>query len=234
RDWSSDVCSSDLVAQGLGHLFAVHPHGAGMHPGHGVGLAGSGFALGNLVFVVREYQIRTTTMDIESVAQTAGGHYRTFDMPAGTTLTPGRSPAGLTRLGRLPQHEVQRIFLGFTHLDARAYLQILDALARQLAVTGKSPHPAIDVTIAPCVGVTLVDQGLDHAEHAVDMFAGPRLLIRTQHAQAALGLMHGGDHALGQLLEAFAIFGSTADDLVVDVGDVAYVGQGVTTVAQPA
>src|SRR5690606_33229041 len=122
----------------------------------------------------------------------------------------------------------------FTHLDARAYLQILDALARQLAVTGKSPHPVIDVTIARCVGVALVDQGLDHAEHAVDMFAGPRLLIRTQHAQAALVLVHGGDHALGQLLEAFAILGSTADDLVVDVGDVAYVGQVVTTVAQPA
>src|SRR5690606_10468630 len=159
-----------------------HPHRAGMHPGHGVGLAGSGFALGTLAFVVREYQIRTTTMDVESVAQTAGGHARTFDMPAGTTRTSGRSPAGPTRLPRLPPHAAPRIFLGLTHLDARAYLQILDALARQLAVTGKSPRPVIDVTIARCVGVTLVDQGLDHAEHAVDMFAGPRLLIRTQHA----------------------------------------------------
>src|SRR5690606_31714291 len=167
---------------------AVHTHGAGVHPGIGVQLAGSRLALAALVLVVREHQIPAAAVNVEDLAQAADGHHRAFDIPAGPTRAPAPLTAQLARLGRLPEHEVQRILLGLTHLDARADLQVLDLLARQLAVAGEPADPVIDVTVARRIGVALVDQGLDHGEHAVDVLGGTRLHVRTQHGEARLVL----------------------------------------------
>ena len=46
--------------------------------------------------------------------------------------------------------------------------------------------------------------------------------------------MHRSDHAPGERLERLAIFLGSPDDLVVDVSDVAHIGQFVATLAQPA
>ncbi len=120
------LTNGEKVAQTLGHFLAINAHRTGVHPGCSVLLAGGCFALGDLVLVVREYQIRATAMDIEGVTQAAGGHNRALDMPARATFTPGRRPARLTRLGGFPQHKIQRVLLGFVHLDARADFQIFD------------------------------------------------------------------------------------------------------------
>src|SRR5690606_23930442 len=73
-----------------------------------------------------------------------------------------------------------------------------------------------------------------HGEHAVDVLGGTRLHVRTQHGEARLVLVHRRDHALHQGLERLAILVGAADDLVVDVGNVAHVGDVVAAVAQPA
>jgi hypothetical protein len=46
--------------------------------------------------------------------------------------------------------------------------------------------------------------------------------------------VHGGDHLVGQRADGDAALQRPADDLVVDVGDVAHVGHAVAAGAQPA
>ncbi|MNZ84549.1 hypothetical protein D3C78_1033110 [compost metagenome] len=124
------LTNGEEVTQGLGHLLAIHSHRAGVHPGIGIELARGRLALGNLVLVVREHQVRAAAMNVEGFTQAAGGHHRALDVPTGTTCSPRRFPARLARLGALPEDEVQRIFLGLVHFDARTDLQVFDLLAR--------------------------------------------------------------------------------------------------------
>src|SRR5690606_25127426 len=125
-------------------------------------------------------------------------------------------------------------FLSLIDLDARPDLQIFYLPARQPAVTHELTDPVIHVAVAWGVGVALIDQGLHHREHAVDVLRGTRLDIRAQHAEARLVLVHGGDHALDQRFERLTVVLGAADDLVVDVGNVAHIGDVIASMAQPA
>src|SRR5690606_38512947 len=109
---------------------------------------------------------------------------------------------------------------GFVDFDTRTDFQVFDPAPRQLAVAGELADAVVDVAIAGRVSIALVDQRLDHAEHAVDMLGGTRLDIWTQYVQARLVFMHGGDHALDQRFEGLTILLRTADNLVVDVSDI--------------
>jgi hypothetical protein len=79
-----------------------------------------------------------------------------------------------------------------------------------------SPLPA-DVG-SPC------RPGLDHVEHLRHELGGARLMVGRCTPSASAVLVHGVDEALGQRREWFAVLGGALDDLVVDVGDVAHVG----------
>ena len=70
--------------------------------------------------------------------------------------------------------------------------------------------------------------------HASDVIGGARFHVRFLDVQARFVFVHRGDHALGQRFERFTVFAGAIDDLVVDVGDVAHVGQVITAEAQPA
>ncbi len=123
---------------------------------------------------------------------------------------------------------------GFVDFDARADAQVFDLLARQLAVAHELGDAVVHVAIAGGVGIALVDQGLDHRVHARDVVGGTRFHVRLEDVEARLVLVHRGDHALGQRVERLAVFIGAVDDLVVDVGDVAHIGQVVTAETQPA
>ena len=49
-------------------------------------------ALGDFVFVVGELQIRAAAVNIERLPEQFAAHGRTFDMPAGTAVTPRAFP----------------------------------------------------------------------------------------------------------------------------------------------
>ncbi|MNT79736.1 hypothetical protein D3C72_2191110 [compost metagenome] len=63
---------------------------------------------------------------------------------------------------------------------------------------------------------------------------GARLAVRGLYAQGALVGVHGVDVELGDLADAAAGLDGAADDLVVDIGDVAHVIDGQPACAQPA
>ncbi len=70
--------------------------------------------------------------------------------------------------------------------------------------------------------------------HARNVIRGARLHVRFLDVQACFVFVHRGDHAFGQRFERLTVLAGTIDDLVVDVGDVAHVGQVVTAEPQPA
>src|SRR3546814_19428275 len=91
-DWSSDVCSSDLIADRLRHLLAVDVEKAVVQPVARENLAAMRAGrLRDLVLVVRKDQVVTAAVNIDGLAKQRFGHRRALDMPAGATATPGRS-----------------------------------------------------------------------------------------------------------------------------------------------
>ena len=229
-----NVANGEEVVQGFGHLLAIDANHPTVHPGIGVGFTRGRLALGDFVFMVREFQIAAAAMNIEGLAQAAGRHHRALNVPARTPWTPRRLPAWLARLDAFPQHEVQRIVFGLVNFDASTDAQVFDLFARQLAVAHELGNAVVHVTIAGSVGVALVDQGLDHRVHAGDMVGGTRLHVRLLNVQPGFVFMHRGDHALRQRFKRFTVFIRTIDDLVVDIGDVAHIRQIVTAKTQPA
>ena len=235
------VADGEEVAQRLGHLLAIDLHEAVVQPVAHEALATlgeiGGVALGNLVLVVRELQVGPAAVDVELPAQQLGGHGRALQVPARAPRTEGPLPAGLGRflgLGSLPEHEVERIFLAGSHGHALAGTQVVERLAAQAAVAGKAPDPKERVPVATAVGVAVLFQQAHQIQHLRHVVGGTRLQVRALDAERGLVLMHGGNEAAGEAGERLAVLDGTTDDLVVDVGDVAHVGDLVATRAQPA
>ena len=74
------------------------------------------------------------------------------------------------------------------------------------------------------VGVAVGDQRLDQRLHFLDMLRGARLDRRRQHAQRLDIVVELLGGALGKVADRHAFFRRAGVDLVVDVGDVAHVG----------
>src|SRR6516165_12122455 len=77
-------------------------------------------ALGNLVLMVRENQIETAAMNVESLAEFGLAHRRAFDVPARSAAPPRAVPAGHVLARRLPQHEVARVLFVRRNFDTGA------------------------------------------------------------------------------------------------------------------
>ena len=205
-----------------------------MHPGVDVGAVVGAAALGNFVFVMGELQVGAAAVNVEMLAQVLAVHGRTFDVPAGTTRTPGGLPARLAGLGRFPQHEVERVALALLHFDPGAGLQLLQVLARQLAVFGEAVHGKQHVAAVGHIGMAVFNQLLHHIDDFGNVLGGLGLDIGAGNVQGVKIPVHVGGQSLGQRITAFAVFGRPLDDLVVDIGDVAHEGQVKAQITQIA
>src|SRR5690348_7343045 len=83
-----------------------------MHPiPHGI-FSCSSFCLRDLALMMRELQIHTTTMYVESFAEIFCAHHGTFNMPSGKAVSPGRRPThNVSRRGLLPKCKVDLVSL---------------------------------------------------------------------------------------------------------------------------
>src|SRR5690606_28931691 len=133
-----------------------------------------------------------------------------------------------------PEHEVQRVALGRGHRHALAGAQVVERLARELAVAFEAAHGIVDVAVVGTIGQAFFFQAADDVEHLPDILGGARFAVGRLHTQGALVSMHGGDIVFGNLADAAPGFHGPPDDLVVDVGDVAHIVDGQSARAQPA
>src|SRR5450759_1729661 len=125
------------IAERFRHLLIVDTHKAVVHPVIDESIAVRALGLRNFVLVVRKLQVLTAAVDIEMVAEQGARHRRALNVPARPALAPWTRPRRLARLGVLPQHEVERIALGLSNLDALAGAQVFQRFARKPAVAGK-------------------------------------------------------------------------------------------------
>ena len=231
------IADGEEVAQRLGHLLVVHIDETVVQPVIDEALAAGTFALRDLVLVVRELQVQATTVDVELLTEQAARHGRALDVPARAARAIGRFVLGvgrLFRLGGLPQHEVQRVLLAVIDRHALAGTQLVQALARQLAVALELAHGVVHIAIRGAVGQALVFQLADEVEHLTDVLGGAGLVRGRLDAQRGDVLVHGQRHLVGELADGDAALHRTADDLVVDVRDVAHIGHAIAAGLEPA
>ena len=150
-----------------------------------------------------------------------------------STGAPRAVPGRLARLGRIPQSEVTRVPLAIVHLDAGAGLQLVEVLARELAVGREPPDLEVDVAVHH-VGVAAGDEPLDEPDHLRQVLGRLGLDVRRLHAERGHVLVEGPDVALGHLASGDALLDGAPDDLVVDVREVAHECDAVAGKAQVA
>ena len=144
-------------------------------------------------------------------------------MPSRTAATPGAVPAGLAVIGGFPQDEVRRIALVGGDLHARAGDLVVARTAGKAAVI-RHRRDAEQYMPLGLVGMALADQGIDDGDHAGDVRGRARFVIRGGAAECAPVPGEGGGGAFGQLGDGDAVGFRLGDDLVLDIGDVPYIG----------
>ena len=208
------------VAERLRHLLLGHPDHAVVHPQPGERLPPARLGLGDLVLVVGKDEVHPAAVDREVGAEELLGHRRALDVPPRTPLPPRRGPtAVLVGLARLPQREVQRVFLQGLGTRLLALVHVGGVAVRELAVAGEAADPEVDVA-ARLVRVVALDQGLDQGHDLADRLRRQGLLLGAAEAEAVGVLDVGAGHLPCVVLRRRARLSRGGVDLVVDVRDV--------------
>ena len=160
-----------------------------MHPVFGKLLSVGCLRLCDFIFMMGEYQILTTRMNINFITQIFFAHNRAFNMPAGTSVAPGGLPVRLSLLLRLPKYKVKRILLLVFSSHKKgtvSSLQVIKILVRKLSVFLKASGSEIYGSILCRVSMPFFNQCSDHIQHTADFFGclgmgGGRLNIHRRH-----------------------------------------------------
>ena len=152
----------------------------------------------------------------------------------GRPVAPGRRPGRLTGLGALPEREVPRVALA-ARVGVRGRFHLVDAHPRQGAVGRPRQHVEVDVARAVLggIGVTALDQVVHQHDHLGDVARGARLVRRPPDVEHVVGALERLLVDVGPGPPRDTVLGRLADDLVVDVGDVAHEGDRVAAVLEP-
>ena len=222
----TDVPHREKISQRLGHFLIVNIQKSVVHPVFGKRFAVCRLRLGNLILVVGKNQVLAARMNIYLLPQVLLAHHRALDMPARSSLAPGRLPERLALLLRFPEHKVQRVLLLLLpghQKGTTAAAQIVQILVGKLAVSRKASRLKVNGAVLRHIGVSLVDQCLDHLDHAVDL-AGRLGMRRCRlHMQRLHVLLALRDIALRNHGRVRALLVRFLDDLVVHVREVRHV-----------
>ena len=179
------------ITDRLRHLLTLKGDHAVMHPEVRKIITGSS-RLRQLILMVRETQIQTATVNIETRTQILTRHRRALQMPARTAATPRRLPRSSQRLAlliALPQGKITRVTLT-ARISIRRILHILNALIRQRTILIPRTHIKIHVTriIQRRIRVATINQTLNQSKHLRNMTGRARLIRRRINTQRRIRL----------------------------------------------
>ncbi len=221
------------VAQRLGHLLPLHLQHLVVHPDPGeLPLRMGALRLRDLVLVVRKHQVIPAAVNIERLPQQRIRHGRALDMPPRPPLAPRALPPRLTRLRRLPEHEVHRVFLVGRHFDPRPRDHVIHRAARQRAIGLVGPHPEQHVPLR-LIGMAARNQILDHRHHRADPLGRARHIRRLQRPHGRHVLQIPPTRLLGDLPDVPPALLRPRDDLVIHVGEVAHIAHVLGPIDMP-
>ena len=154
-------------------------------------------------------------------------------MPSRTAPSPGTIPGRFARLGRFPEREVQRISFLFARLNAYSRLELVEIAPRQLGVLGIRSDRKIHVPLR-FVGEPALDQRPNERDDLRQVIAHLRRDVRLDQSQRPRIFPELFHEARCQRDRVLAAIAGCIDDLVVDVGEIADVGDLEAAVAQIA
>src|SRR5271163_3678925 len=131
------------------------------------------FRLSDLVFMMRELQILSPTVDIKMVAEQRTRHRRALDVPTWSPGAPWARPRRLARFRVLPQHEIERVALRQVNLNALACAQIVQRLTGQLAVAGKIAYRIVNIAAGRNVSELFLFEQSDNVLHLRNVLRRP-------------------------------------------------------------
>ena len=218
-----DLGNGVRVPERLRHLLVLDEEMFHMYPEARKRLVRRPLALRDLVFVMREDQVDATRVNIDRrLAQEPQRHRRAFEMPPGPSRWIDHVPARLSRLARLPQHEVAGVLLRVViGIDASAVLHSLFVEMRELPVVGHGRDLEIDGSVAD-VGMAVPGERLDQIRHRakIRLVGRARVLFDLLEAERAGILTKGLDVLLGVRTEIHPGLLRTDDRAIVDIGEV--------------
>ncbi len=150
--------------------------------------------------MMRENEILAAAMDIERGPRIFAAHNRAFNVPARAPLAPRRLPERLALFLRLPENEIERVLLLILTGDkkgSRAAPEIVEILVRKLAVLAELTCAVIDRAVLCDIGISFVDQNLDHVDHALNLLRRLRVNRRRTDVQRTHILLALRDIPLG-------------------------------------
>ena len=172
-------------------------------------------------------------MNIDGVSEQGFRHRRAFDVPAGSATAPGRVPAGLLVAGGLPQHEIASVFLVRRHFHTRPRQHLAPIALGQHSIIVIGTDVEQNMSFG-CVGMSAIDQALDHRNDLRQMLGDSRLVVGRRHAQGLKILVVSGGIAVADHSDRDTFTLGGGIDLVVDVGDVADVDHALVPMPQQA
>ena len=231
------VADEHQVAERLRHLGAVQLHHRRVEPVAYEALAGGPLGLGGLALVVGEDQVGAAAVEVDADAQLPQGQGRALDVPARPSRAPLGAPGRLVGRRGLPQDEVEGIALGRVVGVAtpfgRQRQHLVPAQVAELAEPFERGH--VEVDAASCqVGVTPVEHHADEAQDVVDGRRGARFAVGGEHAEGSHVGLEPGRLLGGQLQVGNSQLTGLAEEVVVDIGDVADTQRAMADVAKAA
>jgi hypothetical protein len=216
------VCVGE-VAERLRHLLAVEHEHSTVQPEASEWLLSQTFCLGDLVLVMREDEVVSPCVNVKRLAEETARQGDALSVPARSSFTPGGIPLWLTRLGRLPQREVERILLLLRGSDPRTDLEVVDLPPGELPVAIKRGDAVVHIPVH-LISQALIDQGLDQLDHLRDMLRCAWAVGRWFRSQGIEEPEVGLCVASGDRFHRIAGLERAVDQLIINVGHVLNVG----------
>ena len=220
------LSNGEKVSERFGHLFRVNLHEAVVHPVSNKRIfiraraaVACGARLREFVFVVREHQILTTTVNIDSRSQHFFNHGAALDVPPRTTLAPRTRPRRFSGFRGLPQREIGGIL--FTLIDSHAFARavVLLVSSRQRAVRGKRVHGEIHVSVR-LICVPLGDQSFDESDDIIHALRRARFHRRTKASERRHVLVERLDEFICERLARLPALVRPLNNLIINVGKI--------------
>ncbi len=233
----AEVAHEDEVAERLRHLGAVQAHQADVEPQPDELLPGDRLGLRRLALVMGEHEVAAAAVDVDRLAELTQDEGRALDVPPGPSRPPARLPRRLVGQRRLPQHEVERVtlvgVLGVPAVLGGQLEHVGPVVAADPAELGEGRHAEVDRT-AGLVRKAPLERVADQREDLRDGGRRPRLGVHGQEVeQSHLGVET--RHLLGRQVQVVHTeLAGLAQDVVVDVGDVAHALRLVPGILQAA
>src|SRR5690625_3561108 len=152
---AEQLLQRDEVITGFRHLLALERDHVEVHPVAGERQAGA-VRLGKLSLMVREDQVKPTTVNVEFSSEVLHTHGRAFDVPARVAASPRAGPLhDVAILSFLPQGKIAWVALLGAHSHPGARFLVIGCTAGQPAVTMPAVHTEVDAALSFVSDATL-------------------------------------------------------------------------------